>query len=176
MKQRIFRRAARRWPRRHPRQARFVTYDTARAVKLLFVSDGTDEPLHAIVKQLAADGKQVEAWGYLPGKQPLPDDGLQRFTRRDLTPWGRPRSRVLQQMNEHEADLLVDLTTADTLPLLYAALTARAAMKVGSRTTYPGLYDFVLQPTSDGAAASGGRVRYLFDQIIFYLKNIRTSD
>ena len=176
MKQWIFNRAARRWPRRHPRQARFVTYAAARSIRLLYVSDGTDADIHAIVQQLAADGKQVEAWGYLPGKPLLPADGLHRFTRRDLTPWGRPRRRVLEQMDAQPADLLIDLSTADTWPLLHAVLTARATMKVGSRTTHPGLYDFVLQTGTDSQAADGGQVRYIFDQVIFYLKNIRTSD
>lgn len=179
MKQRIFNRTLRKQLRRQPRQSRFVNYEKARTIRLLFNSDGTDEPIERMLRQLAREGKQAEAWGYFAGKPkacPADTEALHRFTRRDTTCWGRPCKRLQERMNARPCDLLIDLSTRETLPLLYAALAADATMKAGTHTGRREVFDFLLDTRGGDGRKPSADEQFIFEQIIFYLKSIQTTD
>ncbi len=179
MKRRFFDRYMRRWQRQTTRQKRFVTYDNARHVCILYNSDGRDEVIRRVVRQLIADKKSVEAWGYFDGKQApafAETDKMFLLTRRDVSLLGRPRKQLLMQMNSRPTDLLIDLSTVCTFPLLYAALVSEAPMKVSSHTDSSDVFDFLLKMDDIPKETTGDQVEFLFEQILLYLKNIRSND
>lgn len=173
MKQYLFNRALQKQARQRPRVKRFVTYAAARRVLLLFRSDGVDEAIHRMIGSLRADGKEVNAVGLLSPKASLPVDnastGLHILVKGDITLWGRPRKRFMQQLPTGAYDLVIDLSQNPSLPLSYVALAADAPMKSGGAQADPRVFDFIVDTPSED-------VQFLFDQITFYLKRIHTTD
>ncbi len=177
------------------REKRFVNYDNAKSVILLFESDYTERNpfIKRVMEQFKAEGKKVCAWGFLDKKEVtspiLPD---YRILNKKMCDWtGRPKESFLRELAENEYDLLIDLTVSRFLPMQYITLYANASCKAGVQKNEDNLLDFQLQlperesKTGETAEAETADEteeeqlidgHFIFNQLIFYLKTIQTND
>lgn len=143
------------------------------------------------------DGKKISAWGFLDKKMTntaiLPSF---RILDRSTIDWfERPKEPFLRELAESEYDMLIDLTLQDILPLQYVCLYAKADFKIGMSRTMDDILDFkIIIPKPDSDEFGSGNEedniefkdlnetlfhtdqQFLFEQIIHYLKNIRSND
>jgi hypothetical protein len=169
------------------RERRFVSYNKAKTVLVLFESDFSEKNLviRKLISILQQDEKKVSAWGFVDKKEVstaiLPDFRILHHKQTDFSQ--KPESSFINELESLEFDLLMDLTLKPVLPLQYIAMYANASCKAGVRKNDLQIYDFVLdlehinQTTEDSEAVENPvDETYLFNQIIFYLKSIQTND
>lgn len=170
-----------------PRERRFVSYQKAKSVLILFESDFTEKNVNIrkMINQLQQDGKKVSAWGYIDKKEVitsiLPDFRILHHKQTDH--FQKPLISYINELESQEFDLLIDLSVNSIIPLEYIAMYANASCKTGIRKTDLPIFDFVIdiknQTTileTDESTDSPVDENYVFDQIIFYLKSIQTND
>lgn len=171
------------------RQKRFINYDTAQTVLLLFESDYTEKNhiIKKLIEQLQTDGKSVCAWGYADKKE-ITTAILPSFRiigRKELGLFQKPNKTQIKEITDNQYDILIDLTTHEYLPLNYLAIFARAYLKTGMNLLTPPIHDFIINIPSDTKTEDQplimqqpdkDEIQYLFNQIIFYIKSIRSND
>jgi len=165
------------------RNRRFVNYESARSIILLFESDYLEKnsEIKQLIQSFNNDGKKVMAWGYVQKKEIstaiLPDFRILHQKDADFT--GMPSESFMRELSELNFDLLIDLTVNEVKPLQYLALYANAACKAGTHN-YPGLYDVVIdiQQLKDENALKEEETTaiQIYNQLFFYLKSIQTND
>ena len=172
------------------RDRRFVTYDKAKTVLILFESDVIEKnpAIRKIISSLQDDGKKVSAWGYIDKKvintAIFPDF---RILNNDQTDFFRkPVISYINELENHEYDLLIDLTLKPLIPMQYIAMYSKAVFKTGIHKSDLNIYDFVMDVESlmtpvektenDEPAETLVDETYVYDQIIFYLKSIQSKD
>ena len=180
----IFARRAKKHLKTDERERRFVNFDTARMVMLIFESDYMEKnpEIRMIIRDLQDYGKKVKAWGFVDKKEVttanLPDFKILHHKDADFLKF--PTADFMRELSEIQFDLLIDLTSKEILPLQYLALHAQAACKVGIKKSENNIYDFVIDLDNQRVDAEGNPVEfdtlYIYNQINFYLKNIQTSD
>ena len=158
----------------HKKATAFPAWDKVNTVLLLFESDLTEKNLQVkqLVKELQQQGKDVTAWGYVDNKNTI--SAILRdyriLSRHDTNLFNKPKEAHLKDLRRMHFDLVIDLSLNSLLTLRYLLLFADADFKAGRQTEEPYLADFmVITGDNDDPA-------FLFDQIIFYLKNIKSSD
>ena len=166
---------------------RFVTYDKAKTIFLLFEFRVEQYlPFVSIIESLERDGKNVVAWAYCSDskmektldRQKYPK--LNIFGKSSLDYSEKLQSNALNNLQENSFDLFIDLSLRPMLPLMYVVLYANADCKTGmKKTDYP-LFNFMIDLDSSTDTNSNSSLlvseQCVFDQIIFYLKSIQTTD
>ena len=183
----LFNKRARAYLKLTPREHRFVNYTKAKTILLLFGSDYSEknQNIHAIINELQQDVKKVCAWGFIDKKEIAtaiyPDFRILHHKQTDF--FHKPLISFINELQYSEFDLLIDLTSRQIIPLEYLALYANASFKTGMRKTNLPIYDFVLdiekvplETESTELAEVSVEETYLYNQIIFYLKSIQTTD
>lgn len=200
LNQYIFKRRAAKHLLLSARKKRWVDYNKANTILLLFESDYIEKNrfIRKIIETLNADGKKVSAWGFLDKKITntaiLPSF---RILDRSTIDWLEcPKEPFLRELAENEYDMLIDLTLQDVLPLQYVCLYANASFKTGMSRTMDDIIDFkiIIPPPITSEFHSENEEedniefkdlnetlfhtdqQFLFEQIIHYLKNIRSKD
>jgi len=169
------------------REHRFVSYNKAKTILLLFESDFAEKNqyIHKIIQQMQADGKKVTSWGFIDKKEVetaiFPNFRILHHKQTDF--FHKPLESFIKELQFVTYDLLIDLTVKPIIPLQYFELYAEAIFKTGIRKTELPVYDFVLDVENitsqdDSTELMENKVdqTYLFNQIIFYLKSIQTTD
>ena len=172
------------------RERRFLTYDKAKTVLILFESDINEKnpAIRKIISSLQDDGKKVSAWGFIDKKvintAIFPDF---RILNNDQTDFFRkPVLSYINELESHEYDLLIDLTLKPFIPLQYIAVYSKATFKIGIHKSDLNIYDFVMDveslmnPTEKTENEERNETfvdeTYVYDQIIFYIKSIQSND
>lgn len=166
------------------RQRRFVNYINAQSIFLLFESDFAEKNVEVrrIIQKLTANGKKVISWGYIDKKQIttpiLPDFRI--LNKKDIDFSQKPNESILSELAENKFDLLIDLTEKEIIPLQYIALYAIADFKTGIKRNNSKIYDFMMDMDGISNQSEENLVEinatFIYNQIIFYLKSIQTSD
>jgi hypothetical protein len=166
------------------REKKFVSYNKAKTILLLFESTYSERNpgTKRIIETLTADGKKVIAWGYVEKKQitsaAYPEYRI--LHPGDLDLFHKPKQALLAELAEQEFDLVIDITHQQWLALSYVVLYAKAKCKTGMQKEYTELYDFAVDIDTyleeNNKKAGDLPFTFLYDQIIFYLKNIQTND
>ena len=167
-------------------QHRFVTYDNAKTVFLLFEFDAEKyASFVSIIESLERDGKKVTTWAYCNEKVENTLDKrlypkLNIFSKKSLKYSGKMQSDVLSCLQKNTFDVLIDLSLRSVLPLMYVVLYTKADCRVGTMKTKYNLFDFMID-TNVGAETGADKFspfdeQSVFNQIIFYLKSIQTTD
>jgi hypothetical protein len=183
----LFNRRAQKYLKETPRVHRFVNYDKAKTILLLFESDYAENnpTIHKIIDQLQKDGKKVSAWGFVNKKEIetaiFPEFRILHHKQTDF--FHKPLASFINELKFVEYDLLIDLTLRPVIPLEYLALYAIASLKTGIHKTEIPVYDFLLAVEKESTASDSSETVeshvdeiYLYNQIIFYLKHIQTTD
>ena len=172
------------------RERRFLTYDKAKTVLILFESEFSEKnpAIRKIIGSLQDDGKKVSAWGYIDKKQIdtaiFPDFRILNNEQTDF--FRKPVISYINELENHDYDLLIDLTLKPIIPLQYIAIYTKAIFKIGIHKSNLNIYDFVLDVESMMIPPEKTENEepveilvdetYLYDQIIFYLKSIQSKD
>lgn len=166
------------------RERRFVNYEKAKTILLLFESDFSEKNIliRRIIRSLTNDGKKVCSWGYIEKKEIttaiLPDFKI--LYQKDTDFFQKPRITFMNELEDSEFDLVIDLTVNEVIPLEYVLLHANAYCKAGIKKNDLNILDFVIDVDNinDNEEEEPMEInaRYIYDQIIFYLKNIQTKD
>jgi len=183
----LFNKVAKKYMSLAPREHRFVSYKKAKTILLLFGSDYSEknQNIHSIITEMQQDGKKVCAWGFIDKKEIqtaiYPDFRILHHKQTDF--FHKPLVSVINELQNSKFDLLIDLTLKQVVPLEYLAMYANASFKTGIRKTDLPIYDFALdvekvrtQTESSELSESTVDETYLYNQIIFYLKSIQTTD
>ena len=162
----------------------FVDYQHAQTVLLMFESNYSEKnpEIKRIAESLAADGKIVTVWGYVQKKQTMQSELLNYkiLCKSDFDFLQRPKDQVMNHFNSLKFDLLIDLNTRTFLGIDYLIMNANASFKCGIRKQYPQLFDFTLdlsgQFSQDTSLQHENDYLNIYNQLIFYLKNIQSKD
>jgi len=169
LRQAIFNRVVRRQPRRN---VAYPRWKDVSSVFILYESEWTERnpQIRAIVQQLQEKDKQIVAWGWLKKdkiESPiLPESRV--IGPRDYNLWHKPKAEVLQFLQSHPFDVLIDLTATPVLPMQYIALLCQAKFKIGAVSSP--LYDMVVK------CDEGANAEYIFQQVNHYLSIIKSAD
>ena len=161
-----------------------MTFQKTETVFLIFESDFAEENprIHRIIQQLTLEGKKVTAWGFLHKKESVTpvDPDFKILLPKDFGLFHKPKKQLLKELLNQEYDLLIDLTTENLIYLDYIVLYARASCKSGIQKQKVNFYDFSIDMdaylTENNMQADDLNPTFIFDQIIFYLKNIHSTD
>lgn len=180
----IFNRRAKSLLQNYPREKRFVNYNNAKTILLLFESDYNEKNprIRRIIKSLVNDGKKVMAWGYVEKKEIktaiLPDFRI--LHQKDADFFGKPLTAFMNELEQMHFDLLLDLTMNEIIPLQYISLFSNVYCKAGNKQNELKMYDFVIDISAVNDNDAENLIEldaaYIYDQIIFYLKKIQTAD
>lgn len=196
LKQYIFKSRAKKHLAQDTRKKKFVNYDKAKSVVLLFESDERENNpfVKRIIEQLKGEGKKISAWGFVNKKiiesAVLSDYKILNKKSCDWTE--QPTESFIREISENNYDLLIDLTKNEILPLKYILLYSNASCKAGINKYQENLFDFTLNITpqeeqkqmedvsmdnsDETKAESLIDEHYIFQNIIFYLKTIQSND
>ncbi|MDD3080014.1 MAG: hypothetical protein PHH37_13065 [Paludibacter sp.] len=166
------------------REKRFVSYKAAKSVLLLFESDYTEKnpEIRHIISLLQADGKKVMAWGFVDKKEVttaiLPDFRI--LHHKDTNFFRKPNAGFMHELEELEFDLMIDLSVKEVIPLQYLGLYAKSSFKAGLQKSQTGYMDFLLDLNAIVNQSEEQLFEidasFIYNQIIFYLKSIQSSD
>lgn len=166
----------------HKRDKRFVDFDHVKTVLLLFESSLSENHkiIQDIIKELISENKQVNAIGYVPKQKALTPSTF-TFSILDKSQtnlWQRPDDSLLQNLIDEPYDLVIDLTLHQVVPTDYLLVSANAKCKAGKKKSDNNLTDLMIDLPQQPIIAENeidlkfSEERLLFDQIIFYLKQI----
>lgn len=180
----IFNRRAKSFLQNFPREKRFVNYDNAKTILLLFESDYSEKNprIRRIIRSMANDGKKVMAWGFVDKKEIttaiLPDFRILHHKDTDFL--GKPTATFMHELEELHFDLLLDLTLNEVIPLQYISLYSNVFCKAGIKKNNLRMYDFIVDISGVNDNDADNPIEldatYIYEQIIFYLKKIQTAD
>lgn len=168
------------------REKRFMSYDDIRTVLILFESEFTEknEIIRKLVKKLSVDGKKVSTCGFIKKKQTksaiLPDSRILDLSHTSFLE--KPQDAIVSDLLNQEYDMVMDLTLDDLIPLMYVLINAKSPFKVGRKRDELNLLDFALDLKKIKEQEHSEEISikidedYLFHQIIFYLKNIKSNN
>lgn len=157
------------------RKKQYLSFDAIKQVGILIdlYDENNFEIVKEYVKEFSSLSKEVIVLGFYPGKE-LPNKYLllQRFkffTQKDINFWGIPNKPVVTYFISKSHDLLIDCTTKKNFYTKYILGLSLAKLKAGYYKDEEDLLDFMIK---DGNKKD---LRYLFDQTLFYLKQLKNK-
>lgn len=181
---------------KNEREKRFANYNKANTILILFESDKDENNsfIKTIIENLKSEKKTVFAIGFVNKKEVTSRESIHYilFNNKNCDWTKKPEEDILQKLYLNKYDLLINLTLTDNIiPLNYLLLYSDAACKAGIARNNEELLDFAIQvPVKDeekeiekeenkANSSSENTVideKYIFENIIFYLKSIQTTD
>jgi hypothetical protein len=160
---------------KNKREVKFMDYDHIRSVLLLFESkDGeTNYAINEIIRSLKKDGKNVVLCGFV-NKKKLGNQSKNSYML-DLSALNilkEPKKEFIAPLLNEKFDIVIDLTLTNVLPLKYILEYTKAPFKAGRKTS-PAL-DFMINIENVKLKNEEIDEKYLFEQIIFYLKTVKS--
>ncbi|MBO7234817.1 MAG: hypothetical protein J6V13_07495 [Paludibacteraceae bacterium] len=169
--------------KQHERQRKeFVSYAKIKQVMVLFESVGEkeDQVYHDIIRQLKEDGMQVKAFAYMEKSKNTMyhHDDITILEKKQIGCMHVPEEQIIQQLKNTVCDVLFDFTMHTVLPLQYVMLYVDAKCRVGVKCDKLLKPDFMIEWEENShkeRSLNNDEVKFLFNQMLFYLKTIRTT-
>lgn len=161
--------------KRLQRDKQYLSFDSIKKVGIYI--DLFDENHFNIVKEYVTyfsnQGKEVIVLGFYPGKE-LPNKYmlLQKFkffTLKDFNFWGIPNKPVVNYFISKDHDLMIDCCSKKNFISKYVTGLSMAKLKAGYFYEDADILDFMI---NDG---DKNDIKYLLDQLIFYLKEMKNN-
>ena len=130
------------------------------------------ESVTALLAPLLKAGKNITSCVYVRSKNinlPTFDSFIPVGLKGDLNAWGFPSEAIIERVNSIKADVLIDITHPACYPMEYLAVSHPCSFKVGIKYPEQEWYDLCVSVTDKDD------VKYLFEQILFYLRSIRAK-
>ncbi|MFZ4547992.1 MAG: DUF6913 domain-containing protein [Bacteroidales bacterium] len=155
------------------RKQKQVNLDSARSLVLLYYlpDEATYKVAESIVVRLSEMNLKVRVVCFTDLKIVphyfIPKISQDIFTAKDLNWRYQPQKPFVKDFIETEYDILIDLSLADHLPLLYCAALSRAGIKVGRfQEDHQLFYDLMIHLSTNETIDS------FTEQVIHYLSRI----
>jgi hypothetical protein len=147
-----------------------IAFSDARKVAITF--EIADYPfIQNLVSQLENEGTECRLIVYSDAKEKVfPEIRGFIFSRKNLDFWSVPNQDIEKRFLDEiaDADVLLDLTVHNYLPLSYLISKASVRLKAGIKKEGFGLYDFMLE------APKNLDLRFLSEQIMSYLRKLKS--
>lgn len=156
--------------KKQKREKDFVNWDEAESVLILLsAADLNSNFLTSVFERM--EGKNVQIWCFKEGKE-LPkfeNDLVTIFNSKSVSFFQKPNKIIISKYLSNKADLLLDLTVQEVLPLKYLVGISPTPCRCGLKKEDYEIYDFKMDIS--------GRVTSLelLDQILYYLKMIKSK-
>lgn len=174
-----FKRRARQQERK---RKEFVSYPMIKHAVLVFesVDEKQDQVYHDIIRQLKTDGINVKAFAYMEKSKNTiyHHDDITILEKKQIGCMCVPEEKIIQQLRNTACDVLFDFTVRTVLPLQYVVLYVDAKCRVGVKCDKLLKPDFMIESTEKkckGFSSNKEDLKFLFNQMLFYLKTIRTT-
>lgn len=166
------------------REKRFLNFSQVNSVLLLFESDlqENNQEIKKIIAYLKDENKQVSSYGFTKKKTSIYGNTLlyDMLTTKDFNLFGKPRKALMEKIQHEDYDLVIDLTKQPSINLTYLLILASAKCKSGLQKEICNFYDFAINLDSyakeQNLQIDDLPIDFIFQQIIFYLKNIQSKD
>ena len=160
---------------RKRRVKRFVPFESARSVVVFAEPQGAQRILPQL-QALAAAGKKITLYHFtLALKQTgilFPGIDTVEIALPDLC-WGhtRPKNAICNEFLSLNADVLIDLTLNEQLPVVYLSALSQAPMQLGLKKETLVPADMMIQQEADKLTSES-----LLQNLLFYWKNIAVKN
>lgn len=182
----IFNRRVKKLKESQERVKKFMNYNDIHTILLLYKSKSKENnpKIETLIKELTQDGKKVTSCGFVKKKNAtspvLKDSRILSYSQ--IAYLGKPKNMAVADLLDQEYDMVLDLTLSKILPLRYILFYAKSPFKVGRRIEDKDLLDFMISLNSSVFSESeeSSEIQidehYLYNQIIFYLKSIKSNN
>lgn len=152
------------------RKRKYCSLEEARRL-LVFYQEKDKEVVEPCLEMLRQMKKQVVVCIYTSrtAAKPLPADYHILDCQKDVDIWGCPSDAKCKELKEINADILINLTGSDCYALQYILLQHDCPFKVGAKLGETDIHDLSISLTESDD------VKYLFEQLLFYLQTIRSK-
>jgi hypothetical protein len=144
------------------------------AKTILFICDSKDWTWARVcIEKLRLMNKMVNTAIYSPTEKDVPtwySNYLLLCADKDVNLWGFPDKSIQKQFYSLPADLILDFSGKDSLPMYYMLLQHPSTFKTGIKRSDAPIYDFSIIPPGENSD-----LPYLFDQILTYLQVIASG-
>ena len=149
---------------------KIIELENARS--LLFLFEISDLPIvQNLANLLDKEGKKSCFIVYSEALETtlIPSQGF-IFSNKDLTFWKFPKPLIITKFLKEadEADILIDLTTTNYLPISYLISISEVKLKVGIKKEGFDLYDFMIDDPKNMD------LKFLSEKIMFYLRRLKS--
>ncbi|MCQ2230493.1 MAG: hypothetical protein MJZ30_01380 [Paludibacteraceae bacterium] len=152
------------------RDKRFINWDDVSSVLILLDVEHINHALFSKLYQKVSD-KKVKIWCMIPKYDPRTGDSenVFFFDRKSISLLEKPNNIITGKFLSENYDVLIDLTRKESLPLKYLAMISTAHCKCGLDKPLYDFYDLKM------SMSAGAAEEQLLDQILFYLRTIKTK-
>ena len=155
-----------------PRSTKIKTLHNSKSVGILWhpADEGSIEAYELLRKSLQAKGIKSTGIAYIDSDREM--ETLTTIThsgflhRRNVRWFGRPQTSDGIQFIQEHFDILIDLSIVKTIALQYILVHSQATFRVGWQGAEQNYYDLNID------VSERPQVRYLMEQIVFYLERI----
>ena len=155
-----------------PRSTKIKTLHNSKSVGILWhpADEGSIEAYELLRKSLQAKGIKSTGIAYIDSDREM--ETLTTIThsgflhRRNVRWFGRPQTSDGMQFIQEQFDILIDLSIVKTIALQYILVHSQATFRVGWQGAEQNYYDLNID------VSEKPQVRYLMEQIVFYLERI----
>jgi hypothetical protein len=152
----------------------FRSFDALQSFLVLFEASNHEDVIR-IIASLEKIGKQVSAYGYVarndvtdyssvPCRMLLPKTDYKRS--------GCPSNELIKEIKSISCDIVLDLTLKENPTLNYLLAVSNAPLRTGLNKNDAFPYDLSISINDGLADEQALSVKYLSEQIIYYLKTI----
>lgn len=150
-------------------------YRSLKEIKnILIICDTKDwDTTRFCIEKLRSMQKTVHTAIYSPTEKDAPtwySNYLLLRADKDVNMWGFPEKSIQKQFNSLPADLIIDFSGENSLPMFYMFLQHPSAFKTGIKRSESPAYDFAIIPPE-----KNNDLLYLFEQLIIYLQSITSA-
>jgi hypothetical protein len=147
-------------------------YRSLKEIKnILLICDAKDWTIvRGCIEKLRSMNKTVNTAIYSPTAKEVPtwySNYLLLRADKDVNIWGFPEKSIQKQFYHLPADLIIDFSGADSLPMFYMLLQHPSTFKTGIKRSENPIYDFSIIPPE-----GNNDLHYLFHQLLNYLQSI----
>lgn len=153
------------------RDKRFMNWEDVESVVLLMDIEHISHALFSNLYQKVAEKKKVKIWCMIPKYDPRTGDSenVFFFDKKSISLLEKPNKIITGKFLAEPFDVLIDLTRKESLPLKYLAEVSMAHCKCGLDKPFYEFYDLKMSMSANASEEQ------LLDQILFYLKTIKTK-
>ncbi|MDR0394497.1 MAG: hypothetical protein LBH77_04985 [Tannerella sp.] len=141
---------------------------------ILFICDTKDwNVVRTCIEKLRSMNKTINTAIYSPTEKDVPtwySNYLLLRADKDVNVWGFPEKYIRNQFYSLPADLIIDFSDENSLPMRYMLLQHPSTFKSGIKRCENPVYDLSIIPPE-----KNDDLRYLFEQLLNYLQSITSK-
>ncbi|MBP6230618.1 MAG: hypothetical protein KA397_03045 [Paludibacteraceae bacterium] len=155
------------------REKKYLSFDEIKSIVFVYYIDDYSkyDTVYQNIKDFTAQGKTVFSILFVKNGVPFEEKriNMRLFSQKDCSWLSVPNNDVMTDLLELSADVLIDLSLTDILPIQYAIANSPIPCKVGRVKDHTYLYDLMLEMKDDELTETE-----LLKTITYYLTHIQS--